>query len=227
MAMNGQCKTLIVFPGAGNPSQHSYARVYGLIERGALEFGYASVDSSIRWPGQQNIEIDKLPPLDFRSAFDTAKKHLEIYEHDARPYDILARSFGTYVALSIATSLRPTLLNRLILWGVPPFWRMWELYVRDLSTTREIGKSKGVRIGDELFSSLEPVESLITTAAYQVVVASGTEDRFSTPADVSYLQSLAVDGNVRFSQPVKGAPHEVTDDSPAALIEDYFRALFE
>lgn len=224
--MHPQVKTLLIFPGAGNPSQHLYARVYDLIERGALEYGYETVDTSIRWPGQRNDDSEESAALDFHSSLNVAGRHLQIYEQTSTPYDILARSFGTYVALRIATSLRPRFLNRLILWGVPPFWRMWEIYVRDFDATQRLGTSKGVVINRGLFASLEPVESLLESVSYQVTIASGTEDKFSTSADVSYLRALVVNENVRFNQPVKSAPHEVTDEFPSAVVSDYFHALF-
>lgn len=220
-------KALIVFPSAGNPSQQLYAKVYSLIKRGALEYGYKSVDVTIRWPGHGEREFDVSASLNFRSAVGAAESHLREYESAKTPYDILGRSFGTYVALKIACSLRPEYLRRLILWGVPPFWRMWELYVRDLDSTREVGMSKGVRVGDDLFPSLEPAESLVGGVACPVIIASGTKDVYSTPADVSYLRALTHGKHVLIRPPVHDAPHEVTSEHPADLVREYSRALFQ
>jgi hypothetical protein len=218
---------LIIFPGAGNPSQQLYAKVYGLIEQGALEYGYKSVDLSIRWPGQTRGAVGSAASLNFRSAVETAVNHLRKYESANTPYDILGRSLGTYVALKSASLLRLGYLRRLILWGVPPFWRMWELYVRDLDATRKVGKSKGVIVGGSLFPSLEPVEPLLGGVPYPVVIASGTKDVYSTPADISYFRALTLSKHIQFRPPVHDAPHEVTDEHPPNLVGEYFRVLFQ
>ncbi len=112
-------KTLLVFPGAGSPGNPLYSKVYGLIERGALENGYNSVDLSVRWSGQSENESETSGILNFRSAVETVSSHIRKYEDAGTPYNILGRSFGTYVALKIAETLHPKLLGKIILWGVP------------------------------------------------------------------------------------------------------------
>lgn len=142
------------------------------------------------------------------------------------PYDILGRSYGTYVALKIAELLRPKFLRRLILWGTPPFWRMWQIYARDFNKSYEVAKTKEVLIGRDMFPSLEPIEPLICASTYPVIIASGTADIYSTPRDVASFRALAGNDNVEFRPPVEGAPHEVTEDSPSALVDEYLKALF-
>lgn len=222
----GLNKTLIVFPGGGNPSTPLYGGVFSLIKRGALQHGYSSVDISVRW--SSHIESDKAeaPPLTLDSAVETAVEYLGKYEKGDAPYDILARSFGTYVALKSTCFLRPRHLERIILWGPPPFWRLWQLFVRDLEVNLQVCREKGLSIDQRFFPSLEPFESLLCEAKYPLVIASGTKDKYSTPADIQYFEGLAAGKeNICFRE-VEGAIHEVTEESPAEIVELYLNELF-
>ena len=157
---------------------------------------------------------------------ETASDYIRRYEDARKPYDILGRSFGTYVALKITETLQPKFLGRLILWGVPPFWHMWELYVRDFSETFEVAKTKGVLISRDSFSSLEPVEPIMKKITCPVIIASGTEDSHSTPNDINSFKALIKNKHIHFKDPVEGAPHEVSEDLSKSLITEYHKALF-
>lgn len=220
-------KKLVVFPGAGSPTNTLYSNVYGLIERGALKNGYDSVDLSVKWSGQIENDSETSESLNFHSALKTASDYVSEYEEAGLPYDILGRSFGTYVALKIVHILQPKLLGRLILWGVPPFWHMWELYVRDFDETFEIAKTKGVLISRDTFSSFEAIEPIMQKINYPVIIASGTKDTHSTEGDIKSFRASIGNKFVQFKEPVKDAPHEVTDKHPEALINEYFKALFQ
>ena len=226
MRNGGGRKALIVFPGGGNPSTPLYSAVFSLIERGAIQHGYEYVDLSVRWRG--HIECDQVlaPPLTLQSAVDTAVEYMSKYDGEGTPYDILARSFGTYVALKSASTLRPKFLERMILWGPPPFWRLWQLFVRDLDANLQMCREKGLSLDQSFFPSLQPFESLLGEATYPLVIASGTKDKYSTPADIQYFEELVKDkDNVGFRK-VEGAIHEVTEDSPAEIVDAYVKGLF-
>jgi pimeloyl-ACP methyl ester carboxylesterase len=219
-------KTLIVFPGGGSPSTPLYAEVFSLIRQGAMKYGYSSVDLSVRWLGHIEGDQDNTPPLTLPSAVETAAGYLSKYDEAGAPYDILARSFGTYVALRSAATFRPKNLGRMILWGPPPFWRLWELFVRDLDANLEMCRQKGLSIGTSFFPTLVPFESLLCEVTYPVVIASGTKDKYSTPADILYLEALAGGKkNVSFRR-VEGAIHEVTAESPPEIVDSYVSELF-
>lgn len=217
---------ILIFPGGGNPDSALYAKVYGLIVEQAGRFGYSRVDTSVRWPGHVLVPHDDSEKLTFQGALTTAAAKLAEYEQAAEPYDILSRSFGTYVALK--ATLGPLKhLRRVVLWGSPPFWHVWQLFVRDLDETKLVAEAKGLLVDERFFPSLEPVESLLQHTPRKVVVATGADDKYSTPAFHSYLMQLAggFHCDLNFRPPVKGAPHEVTGDLPPEVVEDYLNSM--
>ena len=218
---------LVVFPGCGSPDTELYAKVYRLLATRAESYGYSDVDVSIRWPGQMRVGGGDGSALTPSAAVETAAGHLAEYERDGSPYDILARSFGAYVALKVTMSEGCSRLRRVILWGSPPFWRMWEFFVRDLAATKTIALAKGLSVDSQFFSSLEPIESLLRQTPRSVVVATGTEDTYSTPEFQDYLRGIVGDSNPRviFRKPVEGAPHEVTEDHPPAVVGAFLAAV--
>lgn len=218
---------LVILPGAGNPDSMLYSKVYGLLAEQAPRFGYCGVETRVRWPGHTTGPRDSGPALSFHGAVAAAEAVLAAHEVARQPYDLLARSFGTYVALK--ATMVPSLqgLRRVILWGPPPFWRMWEILVRDIATTKEVAVTKGVRIDESLFADLEPVESLLQHTVRTVIIATGTLDAYATPAFHSYLSQLAIGSrsNLVFRSPVNGAGHEVTGDLPPDVVEAYLNAV--
>ncbi len=106
---------LVIFPGGGSPGNPKYASVYRLLDQEAKKFGYTFTDSSIQWPGH---EIKDILTLD--GALQIANDKLDELESGCDKYDILARSFGCYVALKIALDKKPKALCKIMLWGPPP-----------------------------------------------------------------------------------------------------------
>ena len=216
---------LLIFPGGGNPDTTLYAKVYGLLTDHAHDYGYSGVDVSVRWPGHTR-EADSGEALTLRGAYESAQRVLHTYEEEGKPYDILARSFGTYVALKVAARTDVSHLRRVLLWGSPPYWQVWELFTRDLNDTQAIARSKGLLVDDSFFPSLEPIESLLKAAHHTVVVATGADDKYSTPEFHTYLMSCAKgQHNVWFRPVIAGAPHEVTADLPTDVVSNYLTTL--
>ena len=219
-------KSLIVFPGAGNPSVSLYKDVYKLIERGAIDYGYDHVDLSVRYPGQFDDEHNETQSsLSFTSATKAAIQHLRQYEKAKKPFDILGRSFGTFIALKSAEILRPQFLKRMILWGAPAYWRLWTGFVQDFAETQRISKDKKVFLEEDFFVTIQPIESLLPNITYSCVMASGSLDKNTTAEDMNYYRQLA-NNNVRFSEIVKNAKHEVTNNDSPDVIAQYLKALF-
>src|SRR5579862_6945037 len=195
---------LIIFPGGGNPDSSLYAPVYGLLATRAAEFGYSNVDTSVRWPGHMREGAPNKEALTLNAALKVAQGKLLACEHDGQEYDILARSFGAYVALKSTISESLKYLRRVTLWGTPPLWKMWELFVWDLAQYKSIAYEKGLIVDQTLFPSLEPAEFLLQQTRNNIVVATGTEDKYSTPAFNQYLLDIVgIRPNVAFRPPVK------------------------
>lgn len=215
---------LAVFPGMGSPDSDLYGRVYRLLSDRASDFGYKEVDL-IRWPGH-NLK----GTLTLKAASEVAADKIKVF---TTKYDILARSFGCYVALKVALDMSPRLLRKIILWGPPPYWLAWEMFVRDISTNCSRAKANGTFVDDSLFPSLEPIESMLASVSYDTTVATGAQDPYAPESFLKYLEAIVgrrpsskFCQSIRFKEAVPGALHEVTGDAPAPVIETYLRTLF-
>lgn len=155
--------------------------------------GHSRVDASVRWPGHTTSLDNGDATLSFYGALAVADRVIADHERAKEPYDILARSFGTYVALkaTMASSLQG--LRRVILWGPPPYWYMWELFVGQLATSRGDALNKGLRVDERFFATMEPLELLLRHTVRTVIVATGTEDAHSPPSFLRYLREMTTD----------------------------------
>lgn len=200
-----------------------------MLEQEAKNFGYDSTDCSLQWPGHEKVGI-----LTLDGALQIAHDKLDEIEAYTDEYDILARSFGCYVALKIALDKKPKGLRKIILWGPPPYWLMWEMWRKHLETWKPKAADKGLAVDETLFPSVEPIEWMLPQITYETVVATGTQDPYVSHAYLRYLESLVQEQksdkfcqSIKFKDAVPGAVHEVTEDSPRPVIEAYMKALFE
>lgn len=220
---------LIIFPGGGSPGNPKYGSVYRLLELEAKNYGYTSTDISLRWPGHEKNGV-----LTLEGAQQLAEAKLDELEAGSEKYDILARSFGCYVALKIALDKKPKGLRKIILWGPPPYWLMWEMWCKQLETWMPKAAEKGLSVDEKLFPSVVPIECMLPQISYETVVATGTQDPYVSHNYLRYLESLVQERksdkfcqSIKIKEAVPGAVHEVTEDSPKPVIAAYMKALFE
>lgn len=224
------CSNLVILPGGGNPDTSPlYSKVYSVICREARKYGYRDVDCRIRWSGHfatDNYETSH--SLGMQSAVDVALKNILSTGNDS--YTLLARSFGCIVALKLAQSalLEKKAPAKIILWGPPPYWLFWQLFVRDITSNQLHAKKKGLKIDETFHYTIEPIESMIQDVSVSTVIVTGTEDPYCTPAHLEYLRAIASKNSyVIFKMPVDGASHEVTDDDTPEIVKQYAQALFD
>ena len=220
---------LIIFPGGGSPGNPKYASVYRLLELESKNYGYTSTDCSLQWPGHENNGV-----LTLDGALHVAYAKLDELEAGSDKYDILARSFGCYVALKIALDKKPKGLRKIILWGPPPYWLMWEMWCGCLNKFAPQAKDKGLTVDEKLFPSIVPIEWMLPQISYETVVAAGTQDPYVSEAYLRYLESRVRERksdkycqSIKIKEAVPGAVHEVTEDAPKPVIDAYLKALFE
>lgn len=220
---------LIIFPGGGSPGNPKYASVYRLLELEAKNYGYTSTDSSLRWPGH-----DKNGFLTQDGALQVANATLVKLEARSDKYDILARSFGCHVALKIALDKKPKGLRKIILWGPPPYWLMWDMWCKDIEKHKGTAAEKGLTVDKNLFPSIVPIDWMLPQIPYETVVATGAQDPYVSHAYLRYLESLVQERKsdkfcqyIKFKDAVPGAVHEVEENSPRPVIDAYVKALFE
>lgn len=217
-------KDLLIFPGGGSPENPLYRKVYHLLQTEAKNVGYEGV-SVLSWPGHSDRENEFSSELSFGGAMGVALARIREQEESLHSFDILARSFGTMVALTCAKESVPHCLGKLILWGPPPFWLMWELFEKGFQANASKNLSKGLRIAPEFFSGLRPVEYLLKDIKVETTVATGQLDPYSTPAFHDYLKAMyGTRADIRFPDPVVGCEHEVTADNPHR--KEYIDVLF-
>ena len=219
---------LLLLPGAGNPEAVPlYSDVYDLLRNEAERWGFGIFVDSVRWPGQCDpASRGTTPCLTVASAIEVAVDAVEAMPPG--PFCILARSFGCTVALkAMEHERRSRTPERLILWGPPAFWRLWELFGRDIGPSQAKAQSKGVRIDASYWASLEPTESLLRRVRVPTIVAAGTDDVLCDSAFRNYLEELCLGNPAVVVRPVvSGGVHEVTAASGSAVVAAYSEALF-
>lgn len=220
---------MVIFPGGGSPDNPTYASVYRLLERAARERNYTLVDASLRWPGHNHQGM-----LTLDGALMIAEGRIDVLDAESENYDILARSFGCIVALRLALKKQPKRLRRIILWGPPPYWWIWEKFCRDIGDTKKELAEKGLSVDESFFPTCVPLEFMLPAILYETVVVTGDQDPNVPQAYLEYLKSIVMERksrkhcqSIRFKEVVLGAVHEVTEDTPAPVIEAYLKALFE
>jgi pimeloyl-ACP methyl ester carboxylesterase len=218
---------LLILPGGENPSASPlYAQVFSVLEREAKRYGFDSVFSDLRWPGHvQESEYKLGSSLTLPGAVKVAIRKIDSMPEG--PFVLLARSFGCMVALKIATESfkKPA---KIILWGPAPFWMQWNMFKKNLTTNRENARKRGLKIGEDYFGSIEPVEFLLPSVTVPTVVATGTKDIYCTPSFIAYLHQISeCNPLVNIKNPVIGAPHEVSDDMGEEIVKSYAETLFE
>ncbi|MBL6956687.1 MAG: hypothetical protein ISR54_07735 [Chlorobium phaeobacteroides] len=176
---------LLVLPGGGNPDTSStYCNVYEVIAREAKKYGYAEIYTDVRWPGHISISdsYDEAPSLTLSGAMVSARE--AINRLPDKPYSVLARSFGCFVALKLAACQDENIQHpaKIILWGPDPYWLLWKDFVRDLEIGKVIAREKGLKVDKLSFASIEPIESLIHKARIETFVVSGANDSSCSPA---------------------------------------------
>lgn len=217
---------LLVFIGAGDPTYPLYRQVYRLIESDAPRYGYTSVDSSIRWKGQDRGLKLSCDSLSLTDAIAAGCQRIYQYESEGQDYHLLGRSFGALVAACCVTSVKPKRLKKLILWGPPVYWLMWQKFVKEFESSKKYNLSKGVHMDARYFSTLIPFESILGDIDYTTVIATGSQDSYCSQEYLVYLKSISKSNKKLAFRVVKDAPHEVTRSSSQQMIDDYLAALF-
>lgn len=219
---------LIIFPGGGSPNNKLYIDVYALLSTGAKNYGYRKVDTSVIYPGHIDSTGNVSGKLTLDGAIEAAYSKVKEYDKKGLKYDFLGRSFGTIVAVKIATDKKLKHLRKIILWGPPPYWLIWQMFSRDLKENIKIAKIKGLHIDKTFFLSIEPLESMLESLEYPTVIATGTKDPYSKPAYINYLWNcIAHKTNFSF-RIVEDAPHEVTKQKCSQkIVKAYLKCLFE
>ena len=219
---------LIIFPGGGSPNNKLYKNVYALLSTSAKNYGYKKVDTSVIYPGHIDSAGHVNAKLTLDGAIEVAYLKVKEYDEKGLKYDILGRSFGTIVAVKIATDKKLNHLRKIILWGPPPYWLIWQMFSRDLKENIKIAKTKGLHIDKKFFLSAKPIESMLQSLEYPTVIATGTKDPYSKPFYINYLWNCVAHKTNFHFRVIEDAPHEVTKEkcSPE-VVTAYLECLFK
>jgi len=209
---------LVIFPGAGDPSSSAYMPVYELLEQEARIRGYRTI-TLLKYPGHVSHKAGTL-------TLDSAvRQSVDACSALGSKLVFLGRSFGCFVALEVAKHLYRS-LGRVILWGPPPFWLVWEMMARDYEEISKIGLSKHVCFDKGVFVTMKPIESLLRQTGVPVQVSTGSLDSLASPDFIDYLKSIcSVNPLIQFSPIVKGAKHEVTRLDESKVVKAYLATV--
>lgn len=214
-------KSLVIFPGAGDPNSEQYTKVYDSIVLESKNRGYSDT-LILGWPGHlsYNKKNRTNQSLNFNTSVDEGIERLREYELRDVPYDIICRSYGCGVFLKACEIVRPNNIKFASLWGPPPYFKLFDIFVRELNSTTKKSTDKGVIIDDTLFKSLIPTEILVESFVgnFDLRIGFGAEDEIVPKSTAKMYQEL--NPSVRCKL-VPGAKHSVVMPS-----EVYYDLLF-
>jgi pimeloyl-ACP methyl ester carboxylesterase len=213
-------KACVILPGAGDPASLGYIPVYDLLTKEAKKRGFEEV-IVIKYPGQMSSRTPG--ELSLAAAVSVVR---ETCFRIQGQMTLLGRSFGCFVALETARAIKER-VEKVILWGPPPFWHVWEMLARNLDATNTTGLKKGVRFSGDVFAAMKPIESLLKDTRVATQVVAGTRDKAATPDFVAYLQAIVqANAFVKFAPLVEGAEHEVETWDDPRIVAAYANAIF-
>lgn len=214
-------KKLFVFPGAGNPTNGQYFKVYETIRAAAEEKGYEDIQI-LTYPGHISSQNDN-EELYLESSVEASVNTLELAEKTDIKYDVICRSYGCMVFMKIMLTRELKLVHKIVLWGPSPYCNAYKAIMRDEDAAKKIGISKGVRLSSKIFSSADPFEIQLMqhTGNKKIYIGTGELDNHCKPVFLHFLDAY-LDYDKRFSYSViRGVEHEI--DYPN---EDYLNFLF-
>lgn len=213
-------RNLIILSGGGDPKNEKYEKVYEVISDFGRKLDYKNITIQ-GWKGQ--FSFGDIGFINMTEATDAAIELLKGAEESDMPYDVIGRSFGTGVFLSLCQKLVLKNIGFATLWGMPSYTAFYELYREGIRTERELSKNKGLNIDETFFASVIPFEILLArlTQNFSVNIVSGSADRVCTPAFSKFMKETNKEKkNVRFSI-IPDLPHEVPFHH-----EEYLQKLF-
>ena len=236
--MSASNAALIIVPGVASPSHPRYRVVRDTLADAASERGYATVQT-ISYPGQ---DTDGTATLDLETSATALADAVRQHRARGQIPSVLARSYGCYVALRALGLNDPDLqVARLVLWGPPPYWLMYEFWKRDLDvvvpeigTTRRLDAAqRGTRVDTRFFDSLIPLELLLRDEQVehrieQLILATGQLDPYCPPEFLTYVSSLVPHFMTKLTlcDPIMEVGHAVIpSECSAASLADYLDAV--
>ncbi len=214
-----------MFAGSGSPYNDKCKGGFDLVESGARQYGYQETEI-VSWPGQDKDSSSYSGELAFDGACQVARSHLDEWRSCGEQFTLLARSFGTLVAAKVLSESGVDGIDRVVLWGPPPYPVMWSIFHRDFADTKSKYVAKGTLLHDNFFQFLEPFEAYFLDIPGKVIVVFGSTDKHVPPTFRRYLESLTEEASRYEFREVRDAPHECDYSCPQQVQEEYLHALF-
>ena len=210
--------TLIIAPGAASPTHPRYREAREALVDAASERGYTKIET-LSYPGHDHDGYALHLDTSSAAIIGAIKSHCA----GGGTPSILARSYGCYAAVRALIDA-DVQIERLVLWGPPPYWLMYEFWRRDLDrivpdihmTRKEEAAARFTRIDGSFFESLVPIEVLLqdrilASRLQHLVLATGEADPYCPPPFLQYLGSLirALGNNALVCDAIPGVGHSV------------------
>lgn len=216
-------KNLIILSGGGDPTKTRYKHAYNLICKYSKEYRYDKI-KIVKWPGHLSRQ-DGLS-LDFDNAVTEAEREMDLFNKHEESFDLIARSFGCVVSLKILQKAQYEYLERIVLWGLPPYYTNYIYFKENYNSTYDKMLSKGLKVSKIFIDTLPPNESLIKNINKQyngkIKFGTGDQDEVCTPGYLIYLKTDFPELHEETFTIIPNVGHVIIEDN-----KEYRKFLFE
>ncbi len=204
---------LLIIPGLATPYAKKYEAVYNLLITEAKRRSYNDIVIT-RFPGQADQDDQFDGVLTIKNSVDIVISAIKAFEETKSPFRIIGRSFGCQITLLATSQIKTSWLDKIVLWGPTPSWLQWQCANDRYAEIYKDALDKGTHISSkEVFRDIQPVEIALPSVEFSTLVSTGTDDEYSPPTFITYLQALCKDKNHITFAVVEGCAHSVTTES--------------
>lgn len=191
-------KNLLIFSGSTDPEIDKYKKRYDLVISEAKKRGYDKI-KLVGWTGQKSS--NSKGTFSMQNAVIDAIIEVEKFNKLGRCFDLIAFSWGCGVALRSMQLLQDKMnyLDRIILWGVSPFWIEYEaMEVNKHQSITNAYIHAGCIVDKEYLTHQIPIEFLLHAyrSDKKLKVGAGSENGDSN--FLKYIESIVSNKNISF-----------------------------
>lgn len=201
---------ILIVPGLSSPNCAKYRPVYKLLEESACARFPGATVKTLVLPGQSNekgeVSGEFLLPEASATVLD------ELSRCGCEGTVIIARSSGCNAVAHLLATHPECALPGVVLWGPPPFWLYYDMFVRDARVQVAEAAQNGVRITSRIAETATPFESILRCVTARTLICTGTMDELCPPQYAEYLKWLFRScPHIEFSG--VPTPHSVTNST--------------
>lgn len=213
-------KNLIILSGSTDPAFEKHSKRYDLVIDQAKKHEYQEI-RFLKWTGQRSSGKKGL--FSMQNAMVDAVSEIEKIIELKQEFDIIAFSWGCGVALRSIQLLHKklNLLDRVVLWGVSPFWKEYEAFeVNKHNSIVDAYYYSGCIVDDNYLKYQIPIEYLIRSYNSEQILKVGAGCTSGDYSFLKYIESIVDNEKITFHY------LENTDHVVAKFDHNYIEFLF-